>query len=125
MIYLDSHVVVWLYGLGADSLSPKARALVAASDDIRISPMVRLELQYLYEIGRVTQPAAEVVDALGSELGLSVCKTDFPAVVHAAESLDFTRDPFDRLIVAHASLHGAALVTKDEHLHRHYAAAVW
>jgi PIN domain nuclease of toxin-antitoxin system len=46
-------------------------------------------------------------------------------VVHAAESTDFTRDPFDRLIVAHASLHGAPLVTKDEHLHRHHASAVW
>jgi PIN domain nuclease of toxin-antitoxin system len=125
VIYLDTHVVVWLYGLGAESLSPEAREAVGGSDDVRISPMVRLELQYLYEIGRVTRPAAEVVDSLGSELGVRVCDTDFLTVVHAAERLDFTRDPFDRLIVAQASVHRAPLVSKDEELHRHYDATIW
>jgi PIN domain nuclease of toxin-antitoxin system len=125
VIYLDTHVVAWLYGLGPQALSPAAAETIGASNDVRISPMARLELQYLYEIGRVTRPAAEVVDALAATLGLSVCSADFPAVANAAESMDFTRDPFDRLIVAQASLHGAPLVTKDEHLHRHYASAVW
>ncbi len=46
-------------------------------------------------------------------------------VVHLAEQLDFTRDPFDRLIVAHAALHEASLVTKDGDLHENYALAVW
>jgi PIN domain nuclease of toxin-antitoxin system len=125
VIYLDTHVVAWLYGLGPGSLSPAARDTIDGSDDIRISPMVRLELQYLYEIGRVSRPAADVVDAFAATLGLSVCDADFPAVAHRAESLDFTRDPFDRLIVAQAALHGAPLVSKDEELHRHYASAVW
>lgn len=47
MIYLDSHVAAWLYALGAKSLSPASAQLIAGSTDIRISPMARLELQYL------------------------------------------------------------------------------
>lgn len=125
MIYLDSHVAAWLYALGAESLSPASTELIAGSPDIRISPMARLELQYLYEIGRVTEPAVTVVDALSAALGLTTCDTSFAAVVREAERHTWTRDPFDRLIVAQAAVHDAPLVTKDETLHAHYAGAVW
>jgi len=125
VIYLDTHVAVWLYSSGAQSLSPRAAELIEESDDLRISPMVRLELQYLYEIGRVGEPAATVMDALHMSLGLAVCRAPFAAVVGAAEGLGWTRDPFDRLIVAQAALHGATLLTKDDDLHEHYAGAVW
>jgi PIN domain nuclease of toxin-antitoxin system len=87
--------------------------------------MVRLELQYLFEVGRVSAPAARVMDELRTALGLAVCDASFVAVAHLAEDLTWTRDPFDRLIVAHAALHEAPLVTKDEALHQRYSGCVW
>lgn len=125
MIYLDTHVAIWLYALGAGSLSPAAAECLAGAEDLRISPMARLELQYLYEIGRVTEPAARVCDALEAALDLKLCDASFAAVLREAEQQRWTRDPFDRLIVAQAALHDAPLVTKDESLHAHYARAVW
>jgi PIN domain nuclease of toxin-antitoxin system len=125
LIYLDTHVVAWLYATGAEGLSPRAAEIIDASDDLRISPMVRLELQYLFEIGRVGEPAVTVVDALAGTAGLTVCDAPFGGVVHEAEKLTWTRDPFDRMIVAHAALHAAPLVTKDQTLHAHYANAMW
>jgi PIN domain nuclease of toxin-antitoxin system len=125
VIYLDTHVLIWLYALGASSLSPAASQRIAASEDLRISPMARLELQYLYEIGRVTEPAAAVFDALHAALDLRLCGASFGAVVREAERQRWTRDPFDRMIVAQAALHDAPLVTKDATLHAHYARAVW
>lgn len=125
MIYLDTHVAAWLYASGAQSLSTRAAELIDASEDVRISPMVRLELQYLFEIGRVGEPAATVVDALTATLGLTLCTASFAGVVHEAENAGWTRDPFDRLIVAQAALHDAPLVTKDGTLHEHYPGAVW
>ena len=68
MIYLDTHVVAWLYaGL-------KARLSLAAQDlmndkDLYISPMVLLELQYLYETGRTAAPGKDVVQALTQNVG--------------------------------------------------------
>lgn len=125
MIYLDTHVVAWLYTNGRAGVpSPIARRL-EASDDIRISPMVRLELEYLFEIGRVTQPPIHVLDALEPALGLTVCKAPFPAVAREAERQDWTRDPFDRLIVAQAALFDAPLITKDSTIHEHYQQAIW
>jgi PIN domain nuclease of toxin-antitoxin system len=66
-----------------------------------------------------------VVDSLSASLGLSVCAAPFAAVVREAERHMWTRDPFDRLIVAQAALADAPLVTKDGDVHRHYAHAAW
>jgi PIN domain nuclease of toxin-antitoxin system len=125
LIYLDTHVAAWLHAAGAELLSEEAAKWIEEADEIRISPMVRLELQYLYEIGRVTQPATLVLDALQASLGIRVCDAPFPAVARAAESETWTRDPFDRIIVAQASMRDAPLVTKDRILHQHYDRAVW
>ncbi|MEX1184424.1 MAG: PIN domain-containing protein [Gemmatimonadota bacterium] len=125
LIYLDTHVVAWLYGLGATALSAAAAEAIDEADDLRCSPMVRLELQYLYEVGRTTEPALTVIDALQTSIGLLVCDAPFGAVVREAEPYSWTRDPFDRLIVAQAALRSAILVTKDETLHRQYERAVW
>jgi PIN domain nuclease of toxin-antitoxin system len=125
LIYLDTHVVAWLYGMGPSSLSGSAAEVIEGAEQLRCSPMVRLELQYLLEIGRTTAPAVEVLDALNAATGLALCDAPFPAVVREAEGYAWTRDPFDRLIAAQAALFNAPLVTKDELLHRHYPRAVW
>lgn len=125
MIYLDTHVVVWIHASATDRLSPEALRKLEEADEIRISPMVRLELQYLYEIGRVTGPAGPVIDALQASFDLRVCDVPFPVVARAAEGETWTRDPFDRIIVAQASLARAPLLTKDRTLHDHYDRATW
>lgn len=125
VIYLDTHVVVWLYAQGAAALSERAANEIERAGEIRCSPMVRLEVQYLFEIGRITEPALVVLDALTAALGLRMCDLPFFAVARDAERQTWTRDPFDRLIVAQANVSGAPLVTKDATIHAAYARTVW
>lgn len=87
--------------------------------------MARLEMQYLQEIGRFRDSPTDVFDALGSTIGLRICDSPFLAVVREAERQTWTRDPFDRVIVAQAQLNGAPLVTKDAAIHAAYARALW
>lgn len=122
--YLDTHVVAWLFAGEAGLLTERARELVREAS-LLVSPVVRLELQYLHEIGRTRAPARTVMRALADSLGLGVCALPFARVAEAAERLSWTRDPFDRLIVAQASLAGAPLVTKDKTIREHYAKAAW
>ncbi len=124
MIYLDTHVVAWLYAGRADLLPELSRSLIEGNP-LRISPMVALELQYLFEIGRTAEPAEPVLDALRRELELKLCDLPFGEVVREALGHDWTRDPFDRLIVSQARLREAPLVTKDETLRANYSQAVW
>lgn len=58
-------------------------------------------------------------------MGLETCKLPFAAVIGAALALNWTRDPFDRIIVAQAVKQGSPRLTADEKIRAHYAAASW
>jgi PIN domain nuclease of toxin-antitoxin system len=64
MIYLDTHVVLWLYLRKGDGLSDFARHLIEYKPEILISPMVLLEMDYLHEIGRTTLGSTQVFNYL-------------------------------------------------------------
>lgn len=54
-----------------------------------------------------------------------ICDKSFPAVIERATTLSWTRDPFDRIITAHAMLDENPLVTMDEAILANYSRAVW
>ena len=124
MIYLDTHVVVWLYIGQIEKLSNKAKVLIN-EHDLYISPIIRLELQYLYEIKRVTDEASKIVLDLSGRIGLKVCDKDFNNIVSGSLNISWTRDPFDRIIVANAALRNTILVTKDQNILDNYEYAKW
>lgn len=124
VVYLDTHVVAWLYAAEIGLLTDTARRLIR-DNDVLISPIVRLELQYLFEIGRTSIPAGEVINDLSGSIGLQICHQPIARVIEKAERESWTRDPFDRIIVAQASLSETTLVTKDEAIHQHYNHATW
>lgn len=124
MIHLDTHVLVWLSGQQHERIPAPARRRLE-HDDIAVSPMAQLELAYLFETGRITRPADDVLAALAPALQLSISSAPFAAVVSRALDLTWTRDPFDRLITAQALADGAALLTADATIRAHSPAAVW
>ncbi|MEW5851088.1 MAG: PIN domain-containing protein [Myxococcota bacterium] len=124
VIYVDTHVVVWLFA-GMVRPFPPGAARRLESNQLLISPMVSLELQYLHEIGRVNQPSAHVVQDLANRVGLAVADTPFQKVISVAAQQQWTRDPFDRVITAQAMADGVALLTRDETIRAHCPLAVW
>ena len=124
MIYLDTHVVVWLYAGQIERFSRQVKALMN-EHEIYISPIVRLELQYLYEIQRVTDDANAIVSDLFRRIGLEICHKNFNDVISQAMTLSWTRDPFDRIITANAGLNNNVLISKDQNILAHYPYARW
>lgn len=124
-LYLDTHILVWLYQDGAARLTPLGVRAIEGAEQMLISPMVELELTYLNEISRISCPATTILDSLRRDIGLEACKQPFAAVVGAALELDWTRDPFDRIIVAQAAHRESHLLTADQNIREHYSAAVW
>ena len=124
VIYLDTHVVVWLYA-GLVSRIPQAAQLMIEEQDVHISPMVVLELSYLHEIERLSVDAPVIVESLEASLGLRVCTIPFHQLVMEAMAQKWTRDPFDRLIASNAICAGAPLLTKDATILEHCSCATW
>ena len=124
-LYLDTHVLVWLYAQGIDGFSRQTVTLLESAADLIVSPMVLLELEYLHEIDKITCPAPVIVSYLSEKTGLRVCSKPFHRVAVQALDMIWTRDPFDRLITAQAALDHSPLLTKDSIILRHYPQAVW
>jgi len=123
IIHLDTHVVVWLYLGDRKRLRPVWKTLDGS--ELTISPVVALELQYLYEIGRTTEPAETVVSDLLGRIGLRMSEAPFSRVVRHALLQGWTRDPFDRLIVGNALVENLPLLTLDDSIRAHCPLAFW
>jgi PIN domain nuclease of toxin-antitoxin system len=123
-IFVDTHIIVWLVKGEPEHLSSRARQALE-NDDVLISPAVMLELELLHEIGRLRVTAEKTLAIMESEIGLRVCGMPFREIVTQALKEKWTRDPFDRLIVANAKAAGAPLITKDDRIRKHYRRAIW
>lgn len=123
-IYLDTHVVVWLFSGEIGKLSEKARELIE-EHELLISPMVVLELEFLYEIGRLRYRHDAILSSLGESIDLKVCSLPFSTVAKESTRHNWTRDPFDRLIVANAAYSDRILLSRDRKIRDHFSLAAW
>jgi PIN domain nuclease of toxin-antitoxin system len=124
LIQVDTHVVIWLAERRSSALSRTALRLVER-ERIEISPMVLMELETLHEAGKLKSEPDRVVAVVERDFGLTFSKAVFGDVVAAAGTFAWTREPFDRLIVANAMADGVRLVTADATILEHFADAVW
>lgn len=124
LIYLDTHVLVWLYA-GEEGLFPEKVLELLEENRLLFSPMVELELQYLFEIGKIAEDGKTITRDLEARIGLERCSQSFENVVSLALRENWTRDPFDRIIVSQARTKSARLITKDRNILKNYSKAVW
>lgn len=125
MIYLDTNVVVWLSSGNFKLISDKAISLIQSNHKLLISPMVELELQYLFEIKRITAESEKIIHQLREAIGLEVCQQAFPAIIQKSKKLNWTRDPFDRMITATAMIQNSKLISSDKNIAKHYEHVIW
>jgi len=109
VILLDTNAVIWLL-----AGHPRAAGLRPAVDRLYLSPVVLLELKFLLEVGRVeVMPGRSVADVVKDPRWL----LDSPrsdVLFTAALDVEWTRDPFDRLITAHARCRRWRIATGDQ-----------
>lgn len=66
-----------------------------------------------------------VVSSLAIQLGVALSDAVSGRLVEHSRRLTWTRDPFDRVIVAHAAVDGARLVTADRTIRGESPIALW
>lgn len=124
MIYLDTHAALWLFAAKEASFPMRAKSLLE-SEELVISPAAYLEMEFLFEVGKIRPHAEEIYQYLENKIALRFSTVPFDQVVRKAALLHWTRDPFDRLIVGAAVVSDAVLLTKDEEILNHYPKAIW
>ena len=125
LIYLDTHIVVWLYAGLLDKFTQKAKARID-DNNIVISQFVRLELQYLYEIGRIKIKPDKIVGALAREIDLRISDCPLDNIIEEALKINWTRDVFDRLLVAETMRNQSLLlITANKKIREKFIQALW
>jgi len=122
--HIDTHVAVWLYEKDLARFTPRGLTTLRAGE-LQVSPFVVLELEYLFEVGKIREHGETVINDLRQRLDLQFCLLPVGDVVTAAIEESWTRDPFDRLLTATARRESAQLLTKDKHIRRHFPGALW
>jgi PIN domain nuclease of toxin-antitoxin system len=126
-LLLDTHVLAWAV-LEPDKLSPAAQAaLVDDVNTVLISVVSAWEVAIKVGLGK--WPAAEqLLNSFEVELdeaGFELLPITVGQVRTAGLMQSSHRDPFDRLLAAHALTEGLTLVTADEKVARLGAPVLW
>ena len=105
--YLDTDVAVWLAERKLKCISARVVEQIEALS-LLISPIVLVEIELRHEIARSKLSTSEIARMLLENHGVQVCDLPFATIAVAALDEKWTRDPFDRLIVANAKANGFA-----------------
>lgn len=122
--FLDTHAAVFLYEGRSELFGAASRNLLERAT-LHVSPLVRLELAFLREVGKLAVEPDLLLGTLAADCGLTATGDAVEALVPLAMPLAWTRDPFDRFLVATALLHRAPLITRDARIQENFGGAVW
>jgi PIN domain nuclease of toxin-antitoxin system len=78
-----------------------------------VSPVSFLEVQYLAEVGRLEVDIDAFTTAVMNDARFIVDEVPLLTLIQRALPLDWTRDPFDRLIAAHSAARRSPLCSVD------------
>lgn len=124
MYFLDTNIVIWLFQGETEKLSDRVANLIE-NNDLLVSPLVKLELEYLNEIKKIKIKSEKILKDLYDLIGVQVHNIPLTVLTEQAIAEKWTGDPFDRLIVSHARCEDAFLLTKDKIILKNYEKAVW
>ena len=122
-LLLDTHAALWFLAddqrLGANT----RRHLADTANQVMLSSAVVWEVAIKRSLGKLVVPDEYLSLLLGAGVQALAVSIDHAAAV---EHLPWHhRDPFDRILVAQASIEGAALVSQDAALRPYGVRLVW
>ena len=120
-LLLDTHVFIWMHA-EPDRLSRRAKDLLIDPDtELHLSVVVAWELGIKIARERLTlpEPLEEYVMSRAARSRMSLLPIGLVHVLDAVALPAHHADPFDRMLVAQATVEGLTLVSRDESIARY------
>ena len=111
----DTHVLLWS-ATDPAKLNQQARAAIEdGSNDIRVSTVSVWEIAIKQSLGKLDlpRPAEQWLPDVLRRTGFEVADVTVSAALRVRGMAWHHRDPFDRLLIAHALEEGYTIVTRD------------
>jgi PIN domain nuclease of toxin-antitoxin system len=128
-LLLDTHALLW-YATNDPQLSKAAAdSIVDPANDVFMSPASYWEIAIKVSIGKLalTRPYEDFIDVCVNQYRFAILPVE-PRHTALVSRLPFPpghRDPFDRLIVAQASVEGMSIVSADAQLDAYGVPRLW
>lgn len=126
-LLIDTCTFLWIVG-GAPALSRRARELFQAADnEVYLSTASAWEIAVKYGLGRLPlpEPPERFVPEMRERHAIQSLAIDEESALHVSRLPAVHRDPFDRMIVAQAIVHGLTILTPDPLVIQYPARTTW
>jgi PIN domain nuclease of toxin-antitoxin system len=126
-LLLDTHVFAWLF-LGDPRLPPRLRTFIEAYDEtIYVSAITVYEMAQKLRLGNWAEvgPLVDSFDKLVQDAYFATLNVTSHHAVRAGLISGPHRDPFDRILVAQATIEGLQIVSADRNLKLLGAEPIW
>jgi PIN domain nuclease of toxin-antitoxin system len=126
-LLLDTCTFLW-FNADAPALSPRARAMCLDSEnELYLSVISAWEITLKHMAGRLPlpEPAAQYVPSRRKANGINNLELSEETVLQLPKLPPLHGDPFDRMLVCQAIVHGLAILTPDEWITRYPVRVMW
>ena len=126
-ILLDTVTFLWAV-TDAPDLSDDARELfVDPGNEVYLSAVSAWEIAVKYALGRLPlpEPPERFVPIQRQQHGIDPLPLDEEAALHLARLPLLHKDPFDRMLVCQAIVHGLVILTPDKLVNQYPVRTMW
>jgi PIN domain nuclease of toxin-antitoxin system len=126
-LLLDTCTFLWIIA-DAPQLSRRARELFQAPDnEVYLSAGSAWEIAIKHALGRLPLPDApeRFLPEMREAHGIDSLPIDEESALHISRLPALHRDPFDRLLVSQAIVHGLSILTPDPLVTQYPARTIW
>ena len=126
-LLLDTCVFLWSLDETRNLSASASKAIQDSSNELVFHQISALEIQIKHSLGKLTLkvPPSDFIACGESSLGTIRHNLDDQAMSLLGNLPWIHKDPFDRVLVAHAIYHGLTLVTPDPNIHRYPVRVLW
>ena len=124
-ILLDTCTFIWLL-TGERPLPARVRGALA-SGEVYLSAVCAWEMAIKFAKGqlRLPQPPDRLVPAARARYGFASLEMDEESALHVVKLPPLHNDPFDRMLVSQAIVHGLTIATSDPAIVQYPARTIW
>jgi len=126
-ILLDTCTFLWIIG-DAPELSKRARELfVDPANDVFLSAVSAWEISVKHGLGRLSlpEPPEKFIPFQRERHGIEALPLEEEATLYLNRLPSSHRDPFDRMLICQAIVHGMVILTPDELVTQYPVRSLW
>ena len=126
-VLLDTCTFLWI-AADVEKLSETARKIYTdPANEVYLSSVSCWEVAVKYALGRLPlpQPPAQFLPPRRQKYGIEPLPLDEESALHVARLPKIHTDPFDRLLVCQAIVHGLTVLSPDEWIGRYSVRILW